>query len=41
MSDKAILSIGETKLELPIVVGSEGERAIDISSLDVERTNRF
>jgi len=33
MAETAQLRIGDKTLELPIVVGSEGERAIDISSL--------
>jgi len=33
MSDKAELIIDGKKIELPIVTGSENERAIDISSL--------
>jgi citrate synthase len=33
VTDKAIITLGDTKLEAPIVVGSEGERAIDISQL--------
>ena len=33
MSDKAKLTIGDNELELPIVVGAEGEKAIDISTL--------
>ncbi len=33
MSDKAILMIGDQKIELPIVEGTEGERAIDIGRL--------
>lgn len=33
MTDKAIITLGDTKLEAPIVIGSEGERAIDISHL--------
>jgi citrate synthase len=33
MSDKAILVIGDQQIELPILVGTEGERAIDISHL--------
>ena len=33
MTDKAIITLGDTKLEAPIVIGSEGERAIDISQL--------
>jgi citrate synthase len=33
VTDKAIITLGDTKLEAPIVVGSEGERAIDISHL--------
>lgn len=33
MSDKAVLTIGDQRIELPILEGSEGERAIDISRL--------
>jgi citrate synthase len=33
MSDKAILTIGDQRIELPIHSGSEGERAIDITKL--------
>ena len=33
MPDQAILSIGDTPLELPVIEGSEGEHAIDISGL--------
>jgi len=33
MSDKAVLVIGDQKIELPMLVGTEGERAIDISRL--------
>jgi len=33
MSDKAILTLDGTQYELPIVVGTEGERAIDIRDL--------
>ena len=33
MPDKAVLTIGDRKIELPLVVGSEGECAIDISRL--------
>lgn len=33
MSDKAVLTLGEDKLELDLVVGTEGERAIDIKPL--------
>lgn len=33
MSDKAELRIGDVKFEAPIVVGSEGERAIDVGAL--------
>ena len=33
MSDKAILIIGDQRIELPIIGGTEGERAIDISRL--------
>ena len=33
MAEKAELRVGDQTIELPIIVGSEGERAIDISSL--------
>jgi len=33
MSDTAQLNLGEKTIELPIVTGSEGERAIDITKL--------
>jgi citrate synthase len=33
MTDKAFLVVGEQQIELPIVVGTEGERAIDITRL--------
>ena len=33
MSDKAILTIGDQQIELPILEGTEGERAIDITKL--------
>ena len=33
MTDKAIISLGDTKFEAPVIVGSEGERAIDIGQL--------
>jgi citrate synthase len=33
MSEKAILIVGDQRIELPIVDGTEGERAIDISRL--------
>ncbi len=33
MAEKAILTIGDRQLELPIIVGTEGERAIDIRQL--------
>jgi citrate synthase len=33
MADKAVLMVGGTKVELPILVGTEGERAIDIRRL--------
>jgi citrate synthase len=36
MSDYARLQLGDQSIELPIVVGSEGERAIDISALRAE-----
>jgi len=36
MSEKAILTIGETQTEFPIITGVENEHAIDISSLRAE-----
>ena len=33
MSDTAKLTLGEQELELPIIVGSEQERGLDISKL--------
>ncbi len=33
MPEKATLIVGKQKIELPILVGSEGERAIDITRL--------
>src|SRR6476660_7322604 len=33
MPDKAILKIGTKEYELPIVEGSEGEKAVDITNL--------
>ncbi len=33
MTDKAIITLGDTKFEAPIIVGSEGERAIDVGQL--------
>lgn len=33
MPDKAVLTIGDQRIELPIHTGSEGERAIDITKL--------
>jgi citrate synthase len=33
MSEKAILTIGDRQIELPIIEGTEGERAIDITGL--------
>ena len=33
MADKAILIVGDKRVELPILVGTEGERAIDIRRL--------
>jgi len=32
-SEKAVLIVGDQKIELPVLVGSEGERAIDITRL--------
>ena len=33
MPEKAVLTIGDQRIELPIIEGTEGERAVDISSL--------
>ena len=33
MTDKAIITLGDTKIEAPIVVGTEGEQGIDIAPL--------
>jgi citrate synthase len=33
VTDKAIITLGNSKFEAPVVVGSEGERAIDITNL--------
>jgi citrate synthase len=33
MSDKAILTIGDQQIELPVLEGTEGERALDITKL--------
>ena len=33
MPDKAILTVGEQRIELPVHTGTEGERAIDITRL--------
>ena len=33
MSDSARLDLGDQQVDLPIVVGSEGERAIDVTKL--------
>ncbi len=33
MTDKAVLVLGDQQIELPIVVGTEGERAVDITKL--------
>jgi citrate synthase len=33
MSEKAILTIGDRQIELPVLTGTEGERAIDITKL--------
>ena len=32
MTDKAIITLGDTKLEAPLIVGTEDERAIDIGA---------
>jgi citrate synthase len=33
VTDKAIITLGDTRLEAPIITGTEGERAIDIAQL--------
>ena len=33
MTDKAIITVGDSRLEAPVVVGTEGERAFDIGQL--------
>ncbi len=33
MTDKAIIQLGDTKLEAPVIVGTEGERGVDIGQL--------
>ncbi len=33
MSEKAVLCLGDQQIELPVIVGSEGEKAVDISRL--------
>src|SRR5580704_1293989 len=33
MPDKAVLCFGDQKIELPILVGTEGEKSVDISRL--------
>ena len=33
MSEKAILTIGDQQIELPVLTGTEGERAVDITKL--------
>ncbi len=32
-NEKAVLSVGSSRVELPVVIGTEGEKAIDISKL--------
>jgi len=36
MQETATLTIGDKKIQLPVIIGSEGERAVDISSLRKE-----
>jgi citrate synthase len=36
MQETATLTIGDKKIQLPVIIGSEGERAIDISALRKE-----
>ena len=33
MTEKATLKIGDQTIDLPVIVGSEGERAVDITQL--------
>jgi citrate synthase len=33
VTDKAIITLGDTRFEAPIIVGTEGERALDIGQL--------
>ncbi len=33
MTDKAIITLGDTRIEAPVITGSEGERALDIGQL--------
>jgi citrate synthase len=33
VTDKAIITLGDTRLEAPIITGTEGERAIDVAQL--------
>jgi len=33
VTDKAIIQLGDTKLEAPVIVGTEGERGVDIGQL--------
>jgi len=32
-SEKATLTVGDTVYELPVIIGSEGEKALDIRAL--------
>ena len=36
MTEKAIIQLGDRTIELPIIIGSEGERAIDVTNLRAE-----
>ena len=33
MTDKASIQVGDTKLDVPVVIGTEDERAIDVAQL--------
>ena len=33
MPEKAVLSLGDQQIELPVLVGTEGEKAVDITRL--------
>jgi hypothetical protein len=33
VTQNAVIQVGDTKLEAPVVVGTEGERGVDIAQL--------